>query len=103
LYKYSQKAAAVLPDETIPLERYIGRRNRLLAGILITQTRMQEGECMKDDGLLNAWNPKKFFDSDFLKRYLPGSGGASIKYANLYESCTLANENLQAFGVDPGG
>ena len=101
LHRFTEGYAEVLPDETIPLERYIGRRNRLVAGILITQTRMEEGMCGRDEGMSAKWNLKKHFDSELLKRYIPGSGSEGIKHGNLYETCVLPNESVQAFGVDP--
>ena len=106
VYRFGSEYARVIPDASIPLQRYIGRRNRLIAGVLVTQSRLTSGVCSAEQSsiLPASWNLKRFFhNTGIIKRYLPDSPtkDGSIKFSSLYESCLSQEESDKPFGVDP--
>ena len=66
IYRYGTGPAEVIPDTSIPLKRYIGRRNRLIAGVLVTQSRLTNGVCSAEQSSLvpASWNLKRFFQGE---------------------------------------
>ncbi|GMH94595.1 hypothetical protein TL16_g12950 [Triparma laevis f. inornata] len=115
LYRYGSEYAEVLPDTSIPLQRFVGRRNRLIAGILVTQNRMKNGVCVGERSTLlpPEWNAKRFFDSEIVKRFLgrgdqstttnsnSASSSGGFKYGSIYDSCITGELSAENYGVDP--
>ena len=104
-------AAEVLPDMSIPLERFVGRKNRLIAGILLTQTRMKTGACSAEKSTIfpASWNLQRLFEGAFLQRFLgdetgdagdAGETGGGSRFSSLYEECLTEVSSTDPFGVD---
>jgi hypothetical protein len=104
LFVNGDEPASVLPDMSIPLERWVGRRNRLVAGVLLTQTRMETGECKKDMNTMmpDKWNLKKNFGGGLARKWLGGGEGkeGGERYRSLYEQCLTETISTDPFGVD---